>query len=165
MKRSALIRELIRHGCVLHRHGSRHDIFLNPSTGQKQPGPRHSEIDDTLARHIRKNLGLPPRFLPGSCFRHRKSRLCLTSSLSKTRALVVRGRTRFVWSSAPPRLATLLRPLGPANTNPGPESGVQPGKEKELMPTWKRRLYPTPGRSKLCANRVRENGRLPSRRR
>jgi hypothetical protein len=27
-------------------------------TGQKQPVPRHAEIDDALAKHIRRRLGL-----------------------------------------------------------------------------------------------------------
>ena len=60
MKRSALIHQLTEAGCALDRHGSRHDIYLNPATGQKQPVPRHSEIDDALARHIKKYLGLVP---------------------------------------------------------------------------------------------------------
>jgi hypothetical protein len=42
----------------MHRHGSRHDIFINPATGPKQPVPRHKEIDDALASHIKKYLGL-----------------------------------------------------------------------------------------------------------
>ena len=58
MKRSELIRELLQAGCALHRHGSRHDVYVNPATGQKQPVPRHTEIDDTLAKHIKKYLGL-----------------------------------------------------------------------------------------------------------
>ena len=58
MKRKAFIKELTRKGCLLLRHGSRHDIYLNPKTGQKQPVPRHAEIDDQLAQHIRKYLGL-----------------------------------------------------------------------------------------------------------
>lgn len=58
MKRSELIRELLAAGCVLHRHGARHDIYLNPANGKKQPVPRHSEIDDHLARHIKRHLGI-----------------------------------------------------------------------------------------------------------
>ncbi len=58
MKRSELIRKITQAGCVLHRHGSRHDIYLNPATGKKQPVPRHAEIDEALARHIKKYLGL-----------------------------------------------------------------------------------------------------------
>ena len=58
MKRSELIRQLERQGCALLRHGGRHDIYENPSTGQKQPVPRHNEIDNVLAKHIKKHLGL-----------------------------------------------------------------------------------------------------------
>jgi mRNA interferase HicA len=58
MRRSELIRQLSEQGCVLLRHGARHDIYINPATGQKQPVPRHSEIDETLAKHIKKYLGL-----------------------------------------------------------------------------------------------------------
>jgi predicted RNA binding protein YcfA (HicA-like mRNA interferase family) len=58
MKRKEFIKYLLNHGCVLHRHGSRHDIYLNSATGQKQPVPRHTEIHDKLVNHIKKNLGL-----------------------------------------------------------------------------------------------------------
>ena len=40
MKRSELIRQLEQEGCVLSRHGARHDIYMNPATGQKQPGAK-----------------------------------------------------------------------------------------------------------------------------
>ena len=58
MKRDELVRDLLRQACVLLRHGGRHDIYLNPATALKQPVPRHSEIDDALAKHIKKYLGL-----------------------------------------------------------------------------------------------------------
>jgi mRNA interferase HicA len=58
VKRRQLIRELTRAGCVLHRRGAKHDIYLNPATGEKQPVPRHTEIEDALARHIKKFLGV-----------------------------------------------------------------------------------------------------------
>ncbi len=58
MKRSAFIRQLKKDGCILLRIGFRHDIYLNPRTGLKQPVPRHTEIDNILVRHIRKYLGL-----------------------------------------------------------------------------------------------------------
>ena len=58
MKSSELLRQLKKAGCILHRHGSRHDIYINPKTGQKQPIPRHSEIDNSLANHIKKYLGI-----------------------------------------------------------------------------------------------------------
>ena len=58
MKRSELIHQLVTAGCVLHRHGAKHDIYLNPANGQKQPVPRHTEIDNNLARHIKRLLGI-----------------------------------------------------------------------------------------------------------
>ncbi|WP_299490739.1 type II toxin-antitoxin system HicA family toxin [Acaryochloris sp. IP29b_bin.137] len=61
MKRKEFIRELEKSGCVLHRHGSRHDIYLNPTTGQKSPVPHHTEIKNSLCRLIRKQLGLIER--------------------------------------------------------------------------------------------------------
>lgn len=58
MKRGELVRELRRAGCELHRHGKKHDLFVNPSNGRKAPVPRHNEIKNTLAELIRKQLGL-----------------------------------------------------------------------------------------------------------
>jgi len=42
----------------LFRSGGNHDIYVNTKTGKKQPVPRHSEIDEHLARHILRYLGL-----------------------------------------------------------------------------------------------------------
>lgn len=58
MKRREFTRQLLRDGCVLLRPGARHDIYTNPKTGQRQPVPRHTELDNALAKHIRKYLGL-----------------------------------------------------------------------------------------------------------
>lgn len=58
MKRKQFVRKLMQDGCDLLRAGSSHDIYINPKTGLKQPVPRHTEIDNALARHIRKYLGL-----------------------------------------------------------------------------------------------------------
>ena len=58
MKRDDLVRRLTAAGCMLLRHGGRHDVWTNPQTGQKQPIPRHREIDEALARHIFKYLGI-----------------------------------------------------------------------------------------------------------
>lgn len=58
MKRDELVRQLLAAGCILHRHGARHDIFINPRTSPKQPVPRHREIETVLAKHILKYLGL-----------------------------------------------------------------------------------------------------------
>lgn len=56
MKRKDLIRTLEAMGCVLIRHGGRHDWFQNPETHISQPVPRHSEIQENLAKHIIKML-------------------------------------------------------------------------------------------------------------
>jgi predicted RNA binding protein YcfA (HicA-like mRNA interferase family) len=52
MKRIDLVRQIERAGCVLVRHGGRHDWYRNPETGASQPVPRHKEIKEHLARHI-----------------------------------------------------------------------------------------------------------------
>jgi len=59
MKRRELVRRLTAAGCVLLRPGGNHDIYHNPATGKKQPVPRHTEVDEHLARHIRRVLGVP----------------------------------------------------------------------------------------------------------
>jgi len=64
MKRQALVRELEAAGCVLHRHGKRHDIYRNPTNGRQAPVPRHREIADTLCTIIRRQLGLGEATLP-----------------------------------------------------------------------------------------------------
>jgi len=56
MKRKELIKRLSGLGCILVRRGGRHDLFKNPSTGKQQPVPRHTEIDEHLAKHIIKEL-------------------------------------------------------------------------------------------------------------
>jgi len=58
MKRQDLVREIEQHGCVLKRHGKRHDIYLNPANGRSAPVPRHNEIRESLCRLIRRQLGL-----------------------------------------------------------------------------------------------------------
>ncbi len=61
MKRVDLIRELERLGCVLIRHGARHDWYRNSSTNACQPVPRHREIKEHLARHILRLMSQPPQ--------------------------------------------------------------------------------------------------------
>jgi mRNA interferase HicA len=56
MKRQDLIRAIEELGCVLVRHGGRHDWYQNPQTKISQPIPRHNEIKDLLAKHILKML-------------------------------------------------------------------------------------------------------------
>ncbi|MEO5356582.1 MAG: addiction module toxin, HicA family [Nitrospirae bacterium YQR-1] len=58
MKRTEFIRGLLDAGCIFLKHGARHDLYINPVAGKKQPIPRHNEIDDILAKHIKKKLGI-----------------------------------------------------------------------------------------------------------
>jgi mRNA interferase HicA len=58
LKRSKLIKKLVKAGCYLKRHGSRHDIYVNPRNGRLAPVPRHREIKETLARLVLKQLGI-----------------------------------------------------------------------------------------------------------
>jgi len=60
MKRRDLIRAILEAGCVLIRHGGKHDWYQNPKTKISQPVPRHKEIGETLAKHILKMLGERP---------------------------------------------------------------------------------------------------------
>jgi mRNA interferase HicA len=52
VKRHELLDHLRRHRCTLEREAARHSIFTNPANGAKVPIPRHSEIDNRLARKI-----------------------------------------------------------------------------------------------------------------
>jgi len=56
VKRTELIARLGEMGCVLIRHGGKHDWYQNPRTRVSQPVPRHREIKDLLAKHILKML-------------------------------------------------------------------------------------------------------------
>ena len=56
MKRRDLVKVLENMGCVLTRHGGRHDWYTNPGTKQSQPVPRHNEINEYLAKAIIKKL-------------------------------------------------------------------------------------------------------------
>ena len=56
MKRTDLIRKLEASGCLLIRHGGKHDWYRNPKTGMSQPVPRHNEVNEIVAKHILKKL-------------------------------------------------------------------------------------------------------------
>ena len=56
MKRRDLIRRIESAGCILIRHGGKHDWYQNPLTKISQPIPRHKEINELLAKHILKML-------------------------------------------------------------------------------------------------------------
>ncbi|MBH8555410.1 type II toxin-antitoxin system HicA family toxin [Nostocaceae cyanobacterium CENA357] len=56
MKRRNLISKLEEMGCILVRHGGKHDWYQNPITKISQAVPRHREIKEQLAKHIIKML-------------------------------------------------------------------------------------------------------------
>jgi len=59
MKRRDLLSHLRKEGCVLHREGARHSLFLNPENGHMATLPRHREIEILLARKICRQLDIP----------------------------------------------------------------------------------------------------------
>jgi len=56
LKRRDLIQQIEAAGCVLIRHGGKHDWYQNPRTKMVQPLPRHRDIHEFLARSILKKL-------------------------------------------------------------------------------------------------------------
>lgn len=59
MKRRDLVRHLTSHGCDLLREGAKHSWWRNPSLGKRSAVPRHTEINNHLARKICSDLGVP----------------------------------------------------------------------------------------------------------
>jgi mRNA interferase HicA len=60
MKRRQLLQHLQANGCRLVREGGRHSWWENPLLNKRSAIPRHSEIDDHLARKICRDLGVDP---------------------------------------------------------------------------------------------------------
>ena len=60
MKRTDLVRYLLRQGCIFVREGGNHSVFFNPLLRQVSTIPRHKEINNFLARKICKDLGISP---------------------------------------------------------------------------------------------------------
>lgn len=56
MKRTELLKRLAEMGCVLIRHGGKHDWYENPNTKMCQPVPRHKEINEHTAKGILRKL-------------------------------------------------------------------------------------------------------------
>jgi hypothetical protein len=59
MKWVDLIKEIESMGCVLVRHGAKHDWYKDPATGMAQAVPRHRKIKERLADRITRLLGGP----------------------------------------------------------------------------------------------------------
>ncbi len=60
MKIAKFCAELAAKGCFIFRHGSRHDVWKNPATGQTFAIPRHGskELSRGLEIQARKTLGV-----------------------------------------------------------------------------------------------------------
>ena len=60
MRRKDLIKHLLKNGCVFIREGARHSVFFNPLIRKSSTVPRHTEIDNFLAKKICRDLGIAP---------------------------------------------------------------------------------------------------------
>ncbi len=60
MKRKELLQYLRSQGCDPLREGSRHSWRHNSSMNKRSAIPRHSEINDSLAKKICKDPGVEP---------------------------------------------------------------------------------------------------------
>jgi len=56
MKRTKLIKHLIRNGCLFLREGGNHTVYYNPKNRNTSTVPRHREIGEGTARKICKDL-------------------------------------------------------------------------------------------------------------
>ena len=56
MKRGELLKRLKVQGCIFVKHGKKHDVYLNPRTGAEERVPRHSDINELLAKIIIRRL-------------------------------------------------------------------------------------------------------------
>ena len=59
MNRKRLERHLREHECVLHHHGAKHDVWVNPANLAQAPVPRHAKIKRGTVRGICRILGIP----------------------------------------------------------------------------------------------------------
>ena len=64
MKRRDLVQHLTAQDCQLLREGARHSWWHHTITGKRSAIPRHTEINNHLARKICRDLGVaePDRF-------------------------------------------------------------------------------------------------------
>ena len=60
MKRLELMKHIFSHGCGVLREGGNHTSVLNPANKRQTIVGRHREIDNSMARTICKQLGIPP---------------------------------------------------------------------------------------------------------
>ena len=58
MKRLDFLKHLHKYGCTLLREGANHSVFFNVETRRTSTVPRHTEIDNSLAQKICRDLGI-----------------------------------------------------------------------------------------------------------
>ena len=56
MKKGELLKRIKTQGCIFVKHGKKHDVYKNPRTGVEERVPRHTDINETLANYIIRNL-------------------------------------------------------------------------------------------------------------
>jgi predicted RNA binding protein YcfA (HicA-like mRNA interferase family) len=56
VKRQKLLKEIAKRGAVFVRHGANHDIYENPRTNVSTQVPRHTDINELVAKAIIKVL-------------------------------------------------------------------------------------------------------------
>jgi predicted RNA binding protein YcfA (HicA-like mRNA interferase family) len=54
VKRQKLLKEITKRGAVFVRHGANHDIYENPRTNTSTQVPRHTDINELVARYVIK---------------------------------------------------------------------------------------------------------------
>jgi mRNA interferase HicA len=59
MNRREFEQHLASHGCELHRHGAKHDIWRNKASGAKSPVPRHRAMKKAIVRGVCRKLDIP----------------------------------------------------------------------------------------------------------
>ncbi|MCH8314477.1 MAG: type II toxin-antitoxin system HicA family toxin [Planctomycetes bacterium] len=59
MKRRDLEKHLREHGCDLHHHGRRHDVWIHAKTLRHVSVPRHNELKRGTVRAICEKLAVP----------------------------------------------------------------------------------------------------------
>ncbi|MCH8151147.1 MAG: type II toxin-antitoxin system HicA family toxin [Planctomycetes bacterium] len=59
MKRRDLEKHLREHGCELHHHGGRHDVWINAKTLRQVSVPRHNELKWGTVRAIGEKPEVP----------------------------------------------------------------------------------------------------------
>jgi mRNA interferase HicA len=59
VKRRIFLQHLQKHGCHLIREGGNHSWWGNPAKNKRSSVPRHSEVNDLIAKKICKDLDIP----------------------------------------------------------------------------------------------------------